>query len=95
MGRHGQAATVDGVENFIAAAAEQGFADCVTQRFRIVKIAIARLAQQLRTIGISDNGVKVQPAVANFREGAELAAASLDSGAAGEKLEALIEFTNR
>jgi anthranilate phosphoribosyltransferase len=32
---------------------------------------------------------------ANFREGAELAAASIDSGAAGEKLEALIEFTNR
>jgi anthranilate phosphoribosyltransferase len=32
---------------------------------------------------------------ANFREGAELAAASLDSGAAGEKLEALVEFTNR
>ena len=29
------------------------------------------------------------------REGAELAAASIDSGAAGEKLEALIEFTNR
>jgi anthranilate phosphoribosyltransferase len=32
---------------------------------------------------------------ANLREGAELAAASIDSGAAGEKLEALIEFTNR
>ena len=32
---------------------------------------------------------------ANFREGAQLAAASIDSGAAGEKLEALIEFTNR
>jgi anthranilate phosphoribosyltransferase len=32
---------------------------------------------------------------ANFREGAELAAASLDSGAATKKLEALIEFTNR
>jgi anthranilate phosphoribosyltransferase len=32
---------------------------------------------------------------ANLREGSELAAASIDSGAAGEKLEALIEFTNR
>jgi anthranilate phosphoribosyltransferase len=32
---------------------------------------------------------------ANFREGAQLAAASLDSGAASQKLEALIEFTNR
>ena len=32
---------------------------------------------------------------ANLREGAELAAASIDSGAAGEKLDALIEFTNR
>jgi anthranilate phosphoribosyltransferase len=32
---------------------------------------------------------------ANLREGAELAVASLDSGAAGEKLEALAEFTNR
>jgi anthranilate phosphoribosyltransferase len=32
---------------------------------------------------------------ANLREGAELAAASIDSGAAGEKLEALVEFTNR
>ena len=32
---------------------------------------------------------------ANFREGTDLAAASLDSGAAGEKLEALVEFTNR
>jgi len=32
---------------------------------------------------------------ANFREGAQLAEASLDSGGAGEKLEALIEFTNR
>jgi anthranilate phosphoribosyltransferase len=32
---------------------------------------------------------------ANLREGAELATASIDSGAAGEKLEALIEFTNR
>jgi anthranilate phosphoribosyltransferase len=32
---------------------------------------------------------------ANLREGALLAAASLDSGAAREKLEALIEFTNR
>ena len=32
---------------------------------------------------------------AHLREGAELAAASIDSGAAGEKLEGLIEFTNR
>jgi anthranilate phosphoribosyltransferase len=32
---------------------------------------------------------------ANLREGAELAAAAIDSGAAGEKLDALIEFTNR
>jgi len=31
----------------------------------------------------------------NFRESAQLAAASLDSGAAGEKLAALVEFTNR
>ncbi len=32
---------------------------------------------------------------ANLREGAELAAAAIDSGAAEEKLDALIEFTNR
>jgi anthranilate phosphoribosyltransferase len=32
---------------------------------------------------------------ANLREGAELAGASIDSGAAEEKLDALIEFTNR
>lgn len=32
---------------------------------------------------------------ANLREGVDLATASIDSGAAGEKLEALIEFTNR
>jgi anthranilate phosphoribosyltransferase len=31
----------------------------------------------------------------NFREGAELAEAAIDSGAAREKLQALIEFTNR
>jgi len=32
---------------------------------------------------------------ANFREGAQLAAASVDSGAASKKLAALVEFTNR
>jgi anthranilate phosphoribosyltransferase len=32
---------------------------------------------------------------ANFREGAELAAASIDSGSANEKLAELVEFTNR
>jgi anthranilate phosphoribosyltransferase len=32
---------------------------------------------------------------ANFREGAQVAAASLDSGAAREKLNALVQFTNR
>jgi anthranilate phosphoribosyltransferase len=32
---------------------------------------------------------------ANFREGSQLAEASLDSGGAGKKLEELIEFTNR
>jgi anthranilate phosphoribosyltransferase len=32
---------------------------------------------------------------ANLREGVDLATASIDSGSAGEKLEALIEFTNR
>lgn len=32
---------------------------------------------------------------ANFREGGKLAAVSIDSGAAGKKLDALVEFTNR
>src|ERR1700688_239309 len=66
--RDGQAAAVDGLEDFVSAAVEQGFADCVAERFRIVEIAIARFAQELRAIGIGDDCVEMESAPANFRK---------------------------
>ena len=44
--RDGQAPSIDGFQDFVAAATQQGFANSVAQLFGMVKIAIARFAQQ-------------------------------------------------
>jgi hypothetical protein len=57
--RDGQAATVDSFENFIAATAEQRLADGVAELFGIVEVAVTRLAEKLRSIGVGDDGFEM------------------------------------
>src|ERR1700745_298602 len=63
------AASVDFFEDGVAASAQQGFADCAAQCFRIV--SIARLAQDLRAIRVGDNSIKMQAAIPNLSRGAD------------------------
>jgi hypothetical protein len=44
--RDGQAASVDGFEDFITATAEQRLADFVAELFRVVEVAVARFAEK-------------------------------------------------
>jgi hypothetical protein len=73
--RDGDAAAVDSFKDFVAAAAEQHFADGVAQLFGIVEVAVARFAENLRAIGIGDDAFEMQLAAAvifaNFGEGTD------------------------
>jgi anthranilate phosphoribosyltransferase len=68
-----------------------------TENAEIIRAIFAGEAGPRRDIVVMNAAAAIFVAgrAANLREGAELAAASIDSGAAGEKLDALIEFTNR
>src|ERR1039458_1211859 len=66
--RDGQAAAVNGFEDFIAAAAEQRFPYRIAQCSGVVEIAIARLAQQFRAVGVGDDGFEVQFSIPHCSE---------------------------
>src|SRR5271165_4141284 len=67
--RDRQAAPVNGFEDLIAATGEQRGTGRGTQLFRVV--AVTRIAQQFRSVGIGDNRFQMQFAVLHFRKGAD------------------------
>src|SRR5277367_371707 len=69
--RDSQAAPVDRCKDFVAAAAEESIADRAAELFGIIDVAVARFAQELRAVGIGDDGFKMQLAVTHFSESAD------------------------
>jgi hypothetical protein len=58
--RNGQAATVNGLKDFIGAAAEQRLANGIPERFGIIEVSVARFTQEFRAVGIGDNRIEVE-----------------------------------
>jgi hypothetical protein len=74
--RDGNSLSVDCFQDRIPAALKQSFADGFSQLKRVC--AVAGFAQDLRAVGVGDDCLKVQAAVADFGERADrdLAAAA-------------------
>src|SRR5260370_5305871 len=67
--RDGHSLTINFLQNGVTTTAQQSFADGLSQCDGIM--AIARFAQQLRSVGVGNDGFQMQHALPHFRDSAD------------------------
>ena len=71
MLRDGYASPINFLQDEVATAAKQSFADGLSQRDRVMAIAIARFTKQFRSVGVGNDSFQMQHAIMHFGESAD------------------------